>query len=366
MPKAVYIQFTNPELYPPLEHGSRILVSNGWTCFFYGRRHAMTGTIAFPPLDGRKVEAMLKWSMRLPSKVEYLIYVAWVAFKVTVHRPDVIYTSDPLSAPIGLLFHHLGFKVVYHEHDSPNESSIPKWIRMARRRLFLAAVFSVVPNSKRIATEGMKIRELLEVRNYPMTDEIVKLERSESAALRIVYFGTLVPSRLPVSFFEALDACGLRVEIQLMGYETVHSSGFIQELIERFSASPSLKINFMGAFLRREMLKRAAQADIGLLLFSQPEDVNEGAMAGASNKIGDYLAAGIPMLCFRTRELEGLSCRLKGLHFVGGEENLGEVLTGIKAGYDDVSDRRLLQKQISDGINYETEFEAVLRCLSRG
>ena len=90
MPKAVYIQFTNPELYPPLEHGSRILVSNGWTCAFYGRGHAKTGTIVFPSLDGRKVQALPSWSMRLPTKVEYLLYAVWVAMQVAVHRPDVI------------------------------------------------------------------------------------------------------------------------------------------------------------------------------------------------------------------------------------------------------------------------------------
>ena len=65
MRKVVYIQFTNPELYPPLEHGSKILVQNGWECHFLGRHSAMTGKIAFATLSGRTVECMPKWSMRL-------------------------------------------------------------------------------------------------------------------------------------------------------------------------------------------------------------------------------------------------------------------------------------------------------------
>mgnify|MGYP000117880528 CR=1 FL=1 len=366
MPKAVYIQFANPELYPPLEHGSRILVSNGWKCFFYGRRHAMTGKIVFPLLDGRRVEALPNWSMRLPTKVEYLLYAIWVAVKVAVHRPDVIYVSDPLATPLGLLFHRLGFKVVYHEHDSPEQGSVPKWMLAARRRLFRSALCSVIPNAKRIEEEDLDMRKLLEVRNYPMKDEVVKLERSDSSAVRIVYIGTLVPSRLPVSFFEALDACGLPIEVELMGYETVHSNGFVQELMERFRSSRTLKINFLGAFARTEMLKRAAQADVGLLLFSQLDDVNEGAMAGASNKVGDYLAAGIPMLCFRSEEFEVLSSQLVGVYFFDEGAQLADTLIGVKADYAEVSARRMLQEQIANGMYYEAEFQQVLKRISRG
>jgi hypothetical protein len=262
---------------------------------------------------------------------------------------------------LGLLFHRLGFKVVYHEHDSPELGSVPKWILATRRRLFRSALCSVIPNATRIAKEGLEVRELLEVRNYPMIDEVVKLDRSDSTAVRIVYFGTLVPSRLPVSFFEALDACGLPIEVELMGYETVHSNGFVQELMERFRSSRMLKINFLGAFARTEMLKRAAQADVGLLLFSQPDDVNEGAMAGASNKIGDYLAAGIPMLCFRSEELEVQSSHLNGLHFVCDEGNVADVLKGIKAQYAEVDARRKLQRQIANGMQYEAEFQQVFK-----
>ena len=149
-----------------------------------------------------------------------------------------------------------------------------------------------------------------------------------------------------------------------MGYETVHSKGFVQELMERFRSSRTLNINFLGAFARTEMLKRAVQADVGLLLFSQTDDVNEGAMAGASNKIGDYLAAGIPMLCFRTGELEVLSSHVKGLHFLDDQAKLADVLTGIKEHYAEVSARRILQEQISNGMNYEAEFQQVLKRVS--
>jgi len=366
MPTVFYIQFANPEQYPPLEHGSNILVQNGWACRFLGRRSAMTGKITFAGLNGRTVEFMPKWSMRLPAKLEFAVYAIWAVFKVTLMRPDAVYLSDAWVAPIGVFLHRLGFRVVYHEHDAP-DPALGDWLHRARRRLFELAMFSVVPNAKRVAHESLEIRELLEVRNFPAKDEVVQLapvERSESEVVRLVYCGTLVPSRLPMVFFESLDASGLDIEVDLMGYETVHSAGLVKELLDRFSASANLDFRFLGAFPRREMLQRTAQADVGLLLFSNPDDVNEGAMVGASNKIGDYLAAGIPMICSRTEEFENLSDELHGVHPLGAEDDVAGALLHLKKLYSSTDARLALQGQIGTRCNYEKEFEGVLMRLS--
>jgi hypothetical protein len=363
MRKVVYIQFTNPELYPPLEHGSKILVQNGWECHFLGRHSAMTGKIAFATLSGRTVECMPKWSMRLPAKLEFMAYAAWAILKVVRMRPDALYLSDALVAPIGVFLHRIGYRVVYHEHDTP-DPTLARWLHRARRQLFRLAAFSVIPNAKRIVQEALEIQELLEVRNFPSQAEVVAAPPLATDGLVLCYFGTLVPSRLPLSFFETLEACGLDIEVQLMGYETVHSKDYVKELAERFSASAKLRIEFLGAFPRREMLERAAQANAGLLLFSNPNDVNEGTMVGGSNKIGDYLAAGIPMLCERTGEFEELSRELDGIYPVGEETDLTELLLRLKDRYANAGARIALQEQIKMRFNYETEFGPVLKRLS--
>jgi hypothetical protein len=111
-------------------------------------------------------------------------------------------------------------------------------------------------------------------------------------------------------------------------------------------------------------LERAAEANAGLLLFSNPNDVNEGTMVGGSNKIGDYLAAGIPMLCERTGEFEELSRELDGIDPVGEETDLTELLLRLKDRYANAGERIALQEQIKMRFNYETEFGPVLKRLS--
>ena len=83
-------------------------------------------------------------------------------------------------------------------------------------------------------------------------------------------------------------------------------------------------------------------------------------MVGASNKIGDYLAAGIPILCFRTSEFEALSKQLNGVYPVGDDDDLIELLTQLKSRYSDPAARSALQDQIRTRCNYESEFGPVL------
>src|SRR5947208_12762075 len=47
--KVVYIQYTNPGAFPPLEHSSRILADEGWQVLFLGTGHDGAEKLCFPP-----------------------------------------------------------------------------------------------------------------------------------------------------------------------------------------------------------------------------------------------------------------------------------------------------------------------------
>ena len=47
--KILYIQYTNPAIYPPLEHGSRILANDGWKILFLGTGAQGADNLTFPP-----------------------------------------------------------------------------------------------------------------------------------------------------------------------------------------------------------------------------------------------------------------------------------------------------------------------------
>ena len=59
------------------------------------------------------------------GKAAYARYAAAAARLALKLRPDVVYASDPLGAAPGLLAARLGgARLVYHEHDSPDPSTL--------------------------------------------------------------------------------------------------------------------------------------------------------------------------------------------------------------------------------------------------
>ena len=53
--RILYVQYTNPAAYPPLEHSSTILANAGWQVLFLGREHVRTSALRFAPLPHVKV-----------------------------------------------------------------------------------------------------------------------------------------------------------------------------------------------------------------------------------------------------------------------------------------------------------------------
>ena len=122
MKKILYIQYTNPGGYPPLEHSSRILANEGWKVIFLGTGAKGAGNLTFREHSSVKV---IRWSFvngGLLQKAHYLAFGIWCLLFVLLWRPDWVYASDPLICPIALAIKKItGAKMVYHEHDSPQE-----------------------------------------------------------------------------------------------------------------------------------------------------------------------------------------------------------------------------------------------------
>src|SRR4051794_11238559 len=99
MPRLIYIQYTNPAGYPPLEHSSSILAGQGWRILFLGTLPRGSHTIRFP----RSLEVEVKtlphanvWMLRV---FHYAAYTVWVIGWCCWFRPSWVYASDALSCP---------------------------------------------------------------------------------------------------------------------------------------------------------------------------------------------------------------------------------------------------------------------------
>lgn len=163
-------------------------------------------------------------------------------------------------------------------------------------------------------------RAPLVVWNCPSVEEVTPPRPAHDGGdLWVLYAGSIVQSRLPVSVLEALTKLPERVKLRVIGYETIGHQGYVNTLLEK-SGQLGLgrRVKYLGKVPEREaLLSWCRKCDVGLALMpKESDDLNEQAMAGASNKPFDYLSCGLALLVsdlpdWRTIYVEtgyGLTC----------------------------------------------------------
>ncbi|MBI3615709.1 MAG: glycosyltransferase [Candidatus Omnitrophica bacterium] len=311
MPRIAYIQYTNPAAYPPLEHSSRILAEKDWKVLFLGTGHSTGSSFNFPSHPNIRVKRLLFCPAGWRQKVHYLWFCIWATVSLAVWKPRWIYASDPLSCPLGFFLSLLfEFRMIYHEHDSPpseNRAKPPsyptKFILWARKKLGRRAVVCILPNEERTSRFAVEVNpkgDIRTVKNCPSRKETGPPRSAKTDAdLWMLYHGSLVAERLPLSVPEAMVFLPASVKLRVIGYETVGDDGYLKRLREaavRFGVVQRIEI--LGAMpSRKEVLEYALQCDVGLSFVPlESADVNLQQMAGASNKPFEYLACGLALL----------------------------------------------------------------------
>jgi glycosyltransferase involved in cell wall biosynthesis len=303
--RVLYVQYTNPGAYPPVVRGAELLAQSGAEVTLLGVRVA--GLDALRVTEGPGLRARCLPSERGGSgiKARYARYAAWATREAMRWRPDWVYASDVLAAPIALAIAALtGARVVYHEHDAPAVEH-PSWaLRQclaARRRLVRDAQVVVAPNAARAARLAAFRggRSVVTAWNCPRrpTDRL-PMPRSDHGPLRLAYRGSINAERFPPSIIEAVRRGG-SVAVEVVGYETEGSRGYCDQLAalatklgvpERVRLHGTLPAPHADAVVER--------CHVGLALMPMTSrDENMRSMAGASNKVFEYLAAGaVPLV----------------------------------------------------------------------
>ena len=303
MRRIAYIQYTNPALYPPLEHSSRLLADAGWDVLFLG-----TGAegLRFPHHERITVRELPFRSAGWRQKLHYARFALWTLSWTIRWRPTWVYASDPFSCPVTLLLSYLpGIQMVYHEHDSPNSVStrFMRFVLWTRRPLSARADLCILPNEQRARRFAQEIGNGVHVDcvwNCPSRSEVSDARPPlDGVTLRILYHGSIVPARLPTTVLMALSMLPKGVRLRIVGYETIGHKGYVRQLQE-LAAQLGIagRVEFLGPVPQREeLLALCRQCDVGLSLMpKQSLDNNEQTMTGASNKPFDYLACGLALL----------------------------------------------------------------------
>jgi glycosyltransferase involved in cell wall biosynthesis len=324
--RIIYVQYTNPAGYPPLEHSSQILAENDWDVLFLGTGALGADKLRFDEQRHISVRRMRFQSPGLRQKLHYALFNLWCLAWFVRWRPDCVYFSDLQSCPVGLLAALAGMKTIFHEHDFPQSDgagAFGRCLYWCRRQFVRRATLCVVPNSKRgehlVRSTGTP-RMPAVVWNCPRSAEVAP-RRAElpEGTLRILYHGSIVPERLPLTVIEALAKLPAGVTLTVVGYETVGAKGYVDLLRARaMELGIGRRLEFAGTLpTRGELISMCARHDVGLALMPlQSDDPNMGSMAGASNKPYDYLACGLALLVSSRPDWEqmfvepgfGLSC----------------------------------------------------------
>lgn len=305
--RVLYVQYTNPAAYPPLQHISHILAQDGWEGLFLGTGAFGADTLTFAPHEQIRVLQMRFSSSGWRQKLHYVRFAIWVMWWRLRWRPQWVYASDSLSCPVALALSYTpGLRVVYHEHDSPSFAAGTFFQRIclaARRKLAHRAKLNVLPNEQRaelFASEMGDIKNVVCVWNCPSLDE-VGLQRNghEANDLWVLYHGSIVPTRLPLTVFQALALLPASVKLRVIGYETIGHQGYVERLkMAAREYGIAERIQFLGTIPGRdELLCWCSRSDVGLAFMPKAsDDFNEQNMVGASNKPFDYLSCGLALL----------------------------------------------------------------------
>jgi glycosyltransferase involved in cell wall biosynthesis len=316
MKRILYLQYTNPGGYPPLEHSSRILAGEGWKVLFIGTGAQGANALEFPPHPNIEVRKLKFCPAGWRQKLHYFWFSLWSLAWILRWRPKWVYASDPASSPVALVATLLpGLQIVYHEHDSPTPTARPqetsdkkppsrfqRLVRWARKKLARRAALCILPNETRAAQfkdETGTRRPVICVWNCPRREEVSTKLAAEAGDFVLFYHGSIVPGRLPLTVIDALSTLPGNIVLCVAGYETIGHKGYLQDLKERacrHGIGSRLKLH--GTIPQRhQLLEYCRKGHVGIAFMPKDSiDVNEQAMTGASNKPFDYLASGLALL----------------------------------------------------------------------
>lgn len=308
MRRILYVQYTNPAGYPPLEHGSRLLADAGWQVLFLGTGAYGADRLEFPPHPNVTVRRRPYCPPGWRQKLHYLRYTAGALATACRWRPDWVYASDPLTAPAALALARLpGVRVVYHEHDSPAAtgdapaSRFQRLVLRCRRALARRAALCVLPNEERLnrfLADTGRTGPTFCVWNCPDRDDAPAAPAAPTdrpGGLRVWYHGSLSPSQLPETLVRAVAVLPPAVSLAFAGYETVGHPGYAARLLDLAARlGVAERVTYRGTAPRRgELLEWCAAQHVGAALFPR---TGGQPMTGASNKPFDYLACGLALL----------------------------------------------------------------------
>lgn len=374
---AIYVQYTRPAVYPPLERSAILFADAGWdVCFLGIELEGDPSSLQLIRYPGVREELQASGPTGWRRRLRYPAFVLWCIKEILLRKPDLVYCSDIASYPVGLLASWLSpARVVLHEHDPPPVTWVDNHKLLGRVRSLFArrAALCIVPQTSR-ATDFANVTRASRIMiafNCPLIRELPKQEADLSDrrnGMTLWYHGSLSPGQLPLALLDAMKISPEAVRLRFAGYQTVSNPNFVATFLSRADELEiSERVEYVGAVPdRRELLKEASLADVGVALFASSF---RDPMVGASNKPFDYLGCGLALLTNATPEWSEFFGK-RGVAIGCVPECVSDMARALTWLHDHPEHRaemgRLGRVLIEHEWNYERQFGPVLDVLQRG
>ncbi|HZQ05084.1 MAG TPA: glycosyltransferase [Anaerolineae bacterium] len=371
--RLLYVQYSNPGIYPPLQHSAQLFAQAGWDVLVLGIQDPTTRGLQFP-MHARVTVKLLPFVALGWRRIFYfLYYTIWIWWWALRWQPNVIYASDLYATPAAFGLSYLSaVRVIYHEHDTPQATRrLQQWCMKTRARVARRAFLCIVPNERRAErfARELGVSRVLCVWNCPMREQVPAFHHvTHDDALWVLFFGSIVPARKLETVLNALARLPACVKLRVIGYETVGHPNYMQTLREQAARLQlNERVEFHPPLPRAALLKWAQQSDVGLVLMPcQNNNWDEQTMSGASNKPFDYLACGLPLLVSDLPDWHKLFVE-PGFARACNPDDVNSVTAALQWFLEHPAARRTMgdagQRQIRQVWNYETQFAPVLERL---
>lgn len=299
------IFYNNPDLYPPVINGTRLLVSSGFSVDVLCREYGERWSISYPPTARiRRIASVANTTWR-----QYLEFVIRVL--QSADRSASLYLGHDMHGllPARLLATLYRKPLVYHCHDfAGNDQSLPPGSRVAR---FLEHLFArtadlvIVPDAERGEVMSKELRlkcAPLVVANTPLlqgraTGQVLHaaLARQGRRFERVVLRqGRIGPGHaIEATLYSIPQWARCEWGFVVMG---IGEAAYLESLMK---LARELGIETQFAILPPVSYDRVLEftpgADVGHALY-EPIHLNNMYITTASNKAMEYMATGLPLL----------------------------------------------------------------------
>jgi glycosyltransferase involved in cell wall biosynthesis len=307
----VLVIYSDPKMFPPTVHAANILDENGWRVFIVGIRYQKAiESIQINP--GVTVVYSSSHATGAGNFFNYCKLCFDLLYLSVRKNVNVFLGYDCFTAlPVFLASFLTGKKWVYHQHDYFEfpQTMFQRANLYCEHRLSRLAAFTVFPQEQRAAVFAKKNhfkKEPLIVYNGPRrvwaetrpVPHPIIAEMRERFRYILIYQGSLARTFAVENLINAVAKCKSDVGVIILGKEL--EKGIKQSYWEMISG---MKMTERFAFLDflpyHEISSVTCSCDVGIAKLTNDDPsapLNDRFLIGASNKITEYIACGLPVI----------------------------------------------------------------------